>query len=85
MKNIRILFLFNLFFYKIIAQSSVINGSVKYYYDNGKTPERYQRQEGIRQQFRSFCESLGIKFNLDSLKEYSIDSKNITGKESQFL
>ena len=36
MKNILILFLFNLFFYKIIAQSSVINGIAKYYYDNGK-------------------------------------------------
>ena len=46
------------------------NHCVLHYYDNGKTPEKYQQQENIRQGFRSFCETLGIKFNLESLKEY---------------
>jgi hypothetical protein len=46
------------------------NHCVLHYYDNGRTPERYQQQEGIRQNFRSFCESLGIRFNLESLKDY---------------
>jgi len=46
------------------------NHCVLHYYDNGKTPEKYQQQENIRQAFRSFCETLGIKFNLESLKEY---------------
>jgi hypothetical protein len=46
------------------------NHCVLHYYDNGKTPEKYQRQESVRQAFRSLCQNLGIKFNLDSLKEY---------------
>jgi hypothetical protein len=46
------------------------NHCVLHYYDNGKTPEKYQQQEGIRQEFRSLCQDLGIKFNLDSLKDY---------------
>ena len=46
------------------------NHCVLHYYDNGKTTEKYQQQESIRQAFRSLCETLGIKFNLESLKEY---------------
>ena len=46
------------------------NHCVLHYYDNGKTPERYQQQEEIRQTFRRYCESLNIKFNLASLKDY---------------
>ena len=43
------------------------NHCVLHYYDNGKTPERYQRQESIRQQFKNYCGSLGIEFKLQSL------------------
>jgi glycosyltransferase involved in cell wall biosynthesis len=46
------------------------NHCVLHYYDNGKTPERYQRQESIRQQFRNYCETLGIEFKLQSLINY---------------
>jgi len=46
------------------------NHCVLHYYDNGKTPDRYQRQESIRQQFRNYCETLGIEFKLQSLINY---------------
>ena len=46
------------------------NHCVLHYYDNGKTSERYQRQESIRQQFRNYCETLGIEFKLQSLINY---------------
>ena len=46
------------------------NHCVLHYYDNGKTPERYQKQESIRQQFRNYCETLGIEFKLQSLINY---------------
>jgi hypothetical protein len=46
------------------------NHCVLHYYDNGKTPERYQRQESIRQQFRNYCQTLGIEFKLESLINY---------------
>jgi glycosyltransferase involved in cell wall biosynthesis len=46
------------------------NHCVLHYYDNGKTPERYQQQENIRQQFRAYCQSLGIDFSLNSLIQY---------------
>jgi hypothetical protein len=46
------------------------NHCVLHYYDNGKTPERYHQQENIRQQFRAYCQSLGINLDLESLKTY---------------
>ena len=46
------------------------NHCVLHYYDNGKTPERYQRQESIRQQFKNYCATLGIEFKLQPLIDY---------------
>lgn len=46
------------------------NHCVLHYYDNGKTPERYQKQETLRQQFRKYCKDLGVEFSLDSLIKY---------------
>lgn len=46
------------------------NHCVLHYYDNGKTPELYHRQETIRQQFRNYCRNFKIDFTLKSLIDF---------------
>jgi len=60
------------------------NHCVLHYYDNGKTPEKYQRQETIRQQFRHYCEILGIEFKLQSLIDFWKQNK-ITEQMKSFI
>jgi hypothetical protein len=46
------------------------NHCVLHYYNDGKTPELFQKKEEIRQKFRSHCENNNIQYSLESLTNF---------------